>query len=161
MMQVKDIMERNLIVLKPEMTLREAAKILSENDISGAPVVDQEGKLVGILMVSDIIKEIKGKIESLGLAIPFTPFDLFDFYTVNMPMESENDIMRDVAEMKVGDVMRKKVHYVRDNDDIETAIEILGKKDISRVPVVDKEGRVIGIITRSDILRLLANNSLR
>ena len=161
MMQVKDIMGKNPILLKPEMTLREAAKILSENDISGAPVVDQEGKLVGILMVSDIIKEIKGKIESLGLAIPFTPFDLFDFYTVNMPVESDKDIMRDVAEMKVGDVMRKKVHYVRDDDDIETAIEILGKKDISRVPVVDKEGRVIGIITRSDVLKLLASNSLR
>ena len=160
-MQVKDIMGKNPILLKPEMTLREAAKILSKNDISGAPVVDQEGKLVGILMVSDIIKEIKGKIESLGLAIPFTPFDLFDFYTVNMPMESDKDIIRDVSEMKVGDVMRKKVHYVRDDDDIETAIEILGKKDISRVPVVDKERRVIGIITRSDILRLLANNSLR
>ncbi len=161
MMQVKDIMGKNPILLNPEMTLREAAKILSENDISGAPVVDQEGKLVGILMVSDIIKEIKGKIESLDLAIPFTPFDLFDFYTVNMPMESDKDIMRDVAEMKVGDVMRKKVHYVRDEDDIETAIEILGKKDISRVPVVDKEGRVIGIITRSDVLKLLASNSLR
>ncbi len=160
-MQVKDIMEKNLILLNPEMSLRDAAKLLAENDISGAPVVDNEGKLVGILMVSDIIREIKGKLESMGFAISFTPFDLFDFYTLNMPMESEKDIMREVADMQVKNVMRKKVYYVHDNDDLDTAIEILGKKDISRVPVVDKDEKVIGIITRGDILRLLANNSLK
>ena len=160
-MQVKDIMEKNLILLNPEMSLRDAAKLLGENDISGAPVVDNEGKLVGILMVSDIIREIKGKLESMGFAISFTPFDLFDFYTLNMPMESEKDIMREVADMQVKNVMRKKVYYVHDNDELDTAIEILGKKDISRVPVVDKDGKVIGIITRGEILRLLANNSLK
>jgi len=160
-MQVKDIMEKNLVLFNPEMRLREAAKLLSEKDISGAPVVDGDGKLIGILMVSDIIRELKGKIESMGLAISFTPFDLFDLYSVNMPMESERDIVREVANMKVENVMRKKVYYVRDDDDLDTVIEILGKKDISRVPVVDKDRKVIGIITRSDILRLLANNSLK
>ncbi len=158
-MIVKDIMEKNLILLNPEMSLRDAARILSEHDISGAPVVDKDGKLVGILMVSDIIKEIKNKIESLGLAISFTPFDLFDFYTINMPIENNKDIIKDVANMKVGEVMRKKVHSVQEDDDLDSVIEILGKKDISRVPVVNKDEKVIGIVTRSDVLKLLAKKN--
>ncbi len=153
MMLVREAMNRNVILLHPDMTLREASEIFAREGISGAPVVDDEGKLVGILTAKDILRAIKSRMENVGIYVFPTPFDFIDI----VPVEpAQSDVFKEISRMRVGDVMERRVHHVHEDEDIYFALELLVKNKVSRLPVVDKEGRVVGILTRSDLLRALA-----
>ncbi len=156
MMRVKEIMNRRPVLLSPDMTLRKAAEMLIENKISGAPVVDSQGKLIGFLMLGDIIHFIKNRLMSVGIIIPPTPFDFIDFYQYELPVETKDSIRREISETKVSEVMCRRVHTVNPDEDLWSVIYILAKKDVSHVPVVDENQRVIGIITRSDVIKALS-----
>ncbi len=157
-MKVGEIMNRDVISLKPDMTLKEASEILAKNNINGAPVIDDDKKLLGILTIKDILKFIKSRMESIGIYIFPTPFDFMDVLPMEIPVE-HRDAIKEIARIKVSEIMERRVHYVNVDTDIYDALNLLVKKDISRLPVVDKEKRVIGIVTRSDILRALALKS--
>ncbi len=158
MIKVREIMNRNPVLLSPDMTLREAAEILTENKISGAPVVDSQRKLIGFLMLCDIIHFIKSRFMSVGIIIPPTPFDFIDFYQYEIPVETKNSIRREISETKVSEVMCRRVHTVSPDDDLWSLIYILAKKNVSHVPVVDKNGKVIGIVTRGDVIKALSQS---
>jgi len=159
MMKVKDAMKREVITLKPEMSIKEAAEIMVKNNINGAPVVDAQNRLVGILTLKDILKIIKKKMESFGIYIFPTPFDFMETIPLTIPVESQKDIFSSISTIKVGEIMERNVHYVGEEDDIYDALYLLVKKDISRLPVVDREKRVIGIITRRDLLRAVSKSN--
>ena len=154
-MKVKEIMNENVVVLHPNMSIREASELLEKNKIGGAPVVDNNGKLVGILTTKDIISLVKSRMENIGIYIVSTPFDFMDFYQFDIPLEDKRSMVDEISRIKVGEIMRKKVHTVREEDDIYKLLDILVKKEVSRVPVVDKDERVVGIITRSDVLKVI------
>lgn len=158
MMKVEDVMNRNVITLKPDMTIKEATQLLAKKGISGAPVVNEEGKLIGILTVKDVLKVLKEQIEGFGIYIFPTPFDFMETIPLSLPVESQKDIFKRISSIKVEKVMEKRVHYVKPEDDIYDALYLLVKKEVSRLPVVDEEKRVIGILTRSDILRALSKS---
>ncbi len=157
MMKARDIMNREVITLSPELTVREASRILLENHINGAPVVDAEGKLIGIVTVGDIINLLRKRMESLGFVLAMTPFDILDFYAMELAVPENRDALKEISSVKISEIMKRRVHFVREDDDILEVIEILAKKGVSRVPVVDSGGKVIGIITRSDIIRMIAD----
>ena len=159
MMEVRDIMHRDVISVRPDMTVKEVARVLVENNINGAPVVDEEGHLVGIITMADLISLVKRRMEALGFVVAMTPFDIFDFYAMEIAAENR-DALREISNVRVSEIMKKKVHFVREDDDILDVVNILSRKDISRVPVVDRDGRVIGIVARSDIIRLIAEGKL-
>jgi len=156
MMRISEIMNRNVILLSPKMTIREAYEIFMKNNISGAPVVE-DGKLVGILTLKDILKVIKDRMESVGLYVLPTPFDFLDIIPYQIPVESRESF-KDLSNILVEEVMRRRVHYVTPDSDVLEALDMLVRKGISRLPVVDENMKVVGIVTRSDILRALANS---
>ena len=156
MMKVKDIMNRNPIVVRPNMSLREASRILIENNISGAPVVDSERRLIGLLMLSDIIRFIKDRFVSVGIIALPTPFDFIDFYQYNIPIETKQNLKNEIEETKVSDIMCRRVHAITPDEDLWSVVYILAKKEVSHIPVVDSEKRVIGIVTRGDIIKALS-----
>jgi len=158
MMKVGEIMTREVISLKPDMTLKEAAEIFAKNNINGAPVVDENNKLLGILTIKDILKLIKSRMESIGIYVFPTPFDFMDILPVEVPVE-HRDAIKEIGKIKVEEVMERRVHYVNEDTDVYDALNLLVKKEISRLPVVDEKKRVVGIVTRSDILRSLAMQS--
>jgi predicted transcriptional regulator len=157
-MNVGEIMTRKVISLRPDMTLKEAAEIFAKNNISGAPVVDENNKLLGILTIKDILKIIKSRMESIGIYVFPTPFDFMDILPLEIPVE-HRDAIKDIGKIKVEEVMEKKVHHVNESTDVYDALNLLVKKEISRLPVLDENGKVIGIVTRSDILKSLAIQS--
>ncbi len=159
MMKVGEIMNRNVITLRPDMTIKEAAEIMAKNNINGAPVVSADGKLLGILTIKDILKVIKEHMENLGIYIFPTPFDFMETIPLSLPVESQRDAFSRISSIKVEEVMERRVHYVQPDDDIYDALYLLVKKEVSRLPVVDEERRVVGIITRGDILRALSHSS--
>jgi len=155
-MKVKDLMTKNVITFSPDMTIKEAMEILVKNNIGGAPVVEN-GKLVGIITQRDILSYLDMAYKRQGWIFIPTPFDIIEIPRVTaLPYEKFTEIYESLGKEKIGDIMQKKVYFVEPDDDIEDAIQLLGKGKINRLPVVDKDREVVGIITRGDILRGLA-----
>lgn len=149
---VSDFMNADFIVLREEMSLREATRVLLENSLSGAAVVDEYGRLAGFVTERDIINKIKENFESSGLPLHLSLFDAVFLYDPNADERNrfENEAGR-VAAILVKDVMWKKVITVNPNDKIEIALHYLSKYRVNRIPVVEGD-QIVGIISRKDVL---------
>ncbi len=157
-MWAADVMTRDVLMLTPEMTLERAAERLVQRGISGAPVVDERGHLVGILSESDILRQLQRIAEeTLGkryLASRVHSLDLLAFLGERDHVAVEA-VYRQLRASKVSEVMTTHVHGVAPTDTLETVAAAMIEHDVNRLPVVDA-GRVIGIITRADLARVLA-----
>ncbi len=151
-------MTRDVVSLSPDMTLEVAAERLVQRGISGAPVVDGHGRLLGILSESDILRRLKQIAEdSLGkryLTSRVHSLDLLAFLGEREHAAVEQ-IYRQLRASKVGDVMTKRAVSVKPTDSIETVAATMIEHDVNRLPVVDA-GLVVGIVTRADLARVLA-----
>ncbi|MGC8598611.1 MAG: HPP family protein [Thermoplasmata archaeon] len=155
-MKVGEVMTKNVITLRPDMTVKEAMEILVKNNIGGAPVT-VNGKLVGIVTQRDLLSYLDMAYKRQGWIFIPTPFDIIEVPRLTaLPYEKFTEIYEKFGQEKIENVMQKKVYFVEPDDDIEDAIQLLGKAKVNRLPVVDKDKNVVGIITRGDILRALA-----
>ncbi len=121
----KDIMSNKLVVAKEGMNLEDAVKLLVNNKITGLPVVDREGKMIGILSEYDIIANV-GKEEKLSPEI----FQRSITYTIQVEAVDEDTPLNQILEKFIALKCR-------------------------RLPVIDKDRRLVGIISRRDIMRVL------
>ena len=145
--KAKDIMKRDVITVKPEATIREIATILIENKISGVPVVDAGGKLVGIVTEGDLLyKEnnprIPEYINILGAIIYYRG------------VERYNEDFKKLMAGTASEIMTAKTIVVSEEESIEKIASLMIQHDIKRIPVV-KGDQVIGIISRADIIQTL------
>ena len=137
-MKVKDLMTKNVITFTPDLTIKEAMEILIKNNIGGAPVV-QNGKLVGIITQRDILCFLDMAYKRQGWIFIPTPFDIIEIPRLTaLPYEKFTEIYESLGKEKIGNIMQKKVYFVEPDDDIEDAIQLLGKGKINRLPVIDK-----------------------
>ena len=119
---VGDIASKDVISLKVDYTLKDVAKVFSDNNIDGAPVM-KDNKVVGVFTVTDLVHAIA---------------------------EGKNDV-------NVGELMSKKVIIVNENIKIAKAIEIIFKKNISRLIIADDGNNLLGIVTRTDLIDSVTN----
>lgn len=140
------------------MTLEAAAERLVQRGISGAPVVDEGGRLVGILSESDILRHLKRLAEDLlgrrYLASRVHSLDLLAFLGEREHAAVE-EVYRKLRQAHVDQVMTKHVRSVAPTDTLEAVAAAMIEHDVNRLPVVDMD-RVVGIITRADLARVLA-----
>jgi CBS domain-containing protein len=154
MKTVKDFMNRNVIYLSPDDTIFEAAKILSQCNIAGAPIVDKD-KVVGVISISDIIKfvDIKlgvlPKIDTPGLSSLLLA--LVQMQKMHHDFQKE---LQKITSSKIRQVMSKAVITVSPSTTLVEAAEIMEKHDINRLPVVS-EGKLVGIVARADLIKAL------
>ncbi len=150
-MLAREIMSREVISISPEEKVDEAARILVENKISGLPVVDANNHVVGIITEKDLI------IRASELKVPFyvTLFDSIIF--LENPIRFNNDVKKYIA-TQVKDAMTRKVFVVEDDTPIGEIVEVMQKRAINRVPVV-RNDKLVGIITRNDILKSLVKTN--
>ena len=155
MITVKDAMQKKVIKFKDVDTISYVSSVLKEKKISGAPIVDDENKVIGIISEGDIMKLIEVHSPNLNLILP-APFDLIEL-PVRMEYEYEEIAsgVRKAASVLVGEIMTKKVFKVKEDSSISDAAEIMDKHKVNRLPVVDDDGKLIGIITRGDIIGAL------
>lgn len=146
-MLAKDVMTRDVIVVSPEDNVNLAMQMLVDNKISGLPVVDSENHLVGVVTEKDLM--IKAK----ELKVPFylTVFDSI-IYLEN-PGKFKEEIKKYTAH-RVKDVMTTKVITAEEDTPVSDIVELLTEHNINRVPIV-RRGKVVGIVTRNDILKAL------
>lgn len=152
-MKVKDVMNPNVIFCKPDNTVREAAKILKENNISGAPILEGE-KLVGIISEADLLRLlIVPKKRDLWLPSPFEVIEIPIRELISW--EETKRMLSDVGSTKLEEIMTKDVHTISSKASIEEASEHMIRHRINRLPVTE-DNRVVGIVTRGDIIKGLA-----
>ena len=142
---VRDVMTRSVVTIKRDADLHEAARILSENRISGMPVVDDNNRVIGVVSEADILI-------LAGLKREHTFKDILR-NILGEPVTAKK------GGDKVGDVMGFPPITSKADDDIGEVAKILDDRRIKRLPVVDDEGKLIGIISRADILKVIGKKS--
>ena len=152
-MKVKDVMNSNVVFCRPDNTVREAAKILKDNNISGAPVLDGD-ELVGIISEADLLKLLIVP-EQGELWLP-SPFEVIEVPIRELlGWEETKKMLSDVGLTKVEDIMTPEVHTIPSEASVEEASEHMIRHKINRLPVIE-DSRVVGIVTRGDIIEGLA-----
>mgnify|MGYP001576788584 CR=1 FL=1 len=148
MLKAKDIMTTNVITVKPSTTIEELSKKLMEHNISGVPVVNDEGDLLGIVTENDLISRNK------RLHIP-TVMRLFDAFIV---LESPGKIEKEIKKMTattVGEICTKKVMTVTEDTAVEDIATIMSEKKVHLIPVVVGK-KIRGIIGKIDLIKGIA-----
>ncbi len=151
-MLAKDIMKKDVFVLKRGDTVAYAIERLLEHNISGMPVVDEESILVGILTESDLVTKSK-KMDIPNYFPSFYP--LFDTKKYFDKVTNLDEKMKKIMDSKVEEVMTTEVFSVEEDVSMEEIVKLMADKGVHRIPVV-AEGKVVGIITQKDIIKAYA-----
>jgi CBS domain-containing protein len=146
-MRVKEIMCDNPITVTGGMEIIKAAKILLDRRINGMPVVDEAGKVVGILCQSDIIAQQK------KIPVP-SLFSFLDGYISLSSAKSLEKAVRKIAATTVADAMTPNPVTVGPDSSIETVAALMVDHNLHTLPVVEK-GVLVGVVGKEDILRTL------
>jgi CBS domain-containing protein len=162
MHKVKDIMSKSVLYLLPSDTIFEAAKLFSKFKFSGAPVVNnaRDKRIVGIVSETDIMKFLGSSLkacEKIGGEASCTSQTLILLNLLNMGKHSvsaKKDAQK-FLRIRIGDVMSADPMHISPEDSVIAAAEKMDRHDINRLPVVTKDGRLVGIIARQDIMRVL------
>jgi CBS domain-containing protein len=140
-------MTSEVITISPEADITEAVKILLDKGINGLPVVDGEGRLVGILCQSDLVRMQK----SLPIPSLFTLLDGFVPLSSSALLEAE---VKRIAASKVSDAMSTKVVTVAPDKTIDEIAALMVDKKFHTLPVV-QGGKLLGIVGKKDVLKTL------
>ncbi len=148
---VAEVMTRDPLTVKPETPLREAIKILAEKRISGLPVVDDAGKLIGVISETDLMWQQAG-------VTPPAYFMIFDsvIYLKN-PVEYDRELHKALGQT-VGEVMNQKPVTISPDKPLREAAKIMRDRKIHRLPVLDDSEQIVGILSLSDIIRDMAKS---
>jgi CBS domain-containing protein len=149
-MKVKEIMSTNVITLKSTDTIKDSVKVLVHNNISGAPVVDQNGKVIGILSETDIIGALKTQTKELAMIFP-SSHALGMTFEERITRREVQDAFRDVGNKPIMEVMSRNPITTTIDALVEDVAPIMIKSNINRVPVIEND-KLVGIVTRRDII---------
>jgi CBS domain-containing protein len=147
-MPVGDVMTTDIVTFSPTDNVRDAMQVLVDRGIDAAPVVDDHGRVVGLLSTGDLI------VQETQLHFP-TVISLLGA-TITLPSETrhfEEDLEKALG-ASVGEVMTEDPVTCRDDDTIEAAATKMHEHDVSRLPVV-RGDLLVGVVSRTDILRAI------
>jgi CBS domain-containing protein len=147
-MRIEEIMTRDVITVRPTTPIHTAARLMVEHRVSGLPVVDDDGKLVGIISDGDLILRQRRRAERPWWRAFF---------------ENGEQLAREYQKATgttVGEVMTRSVVSISPVWGIEMAATILQNRRIRRLPVV-RDGQLVGIVSRADLIRALATDAGR
>ncbi|CEH32693.1 CBS domain-containing protein [Romboutsia lituseburensis] len=146
----KDIMTMDVIVANRSDSIADVAQLLIKEKIGGVPVVSEDREVVGIISETDIMKKEKYVEAPQVLNLLQGLIFLSDF------KQMEEDMKR-VAAYKVEELMSTDIITVHENDTFDDVANVMIKKSVNRVPVVDNDNKLKGIICRYDIIRAMYN----
>lgn len=136
-MIVRDLMTADPVSVRPNTKVKAALALLDDNDITTLPVVTPDGRLCGVVSEADLIRDLVD--DDPRLMIP--PAE----HTLDRPLY-------------VGDVMTTHAITVREETDLAVAVELATSTSVKTLPVVDEHDRLVGIISRRDVVHMLARS---
>jgi len=145
-MKARDVMVAPIITVKPTASVRDAAEMLVENRISGLPVVDDDGKLVGVVSEGDLLHRVEAGTDrrrSWWLQL----------ITGDTRLASE---YIGAHARKVADVMSRRVITAPPETPLSEIAIRMEKNAINRVPIVDSDGQLVGIVSRANLVQAIA-----
>lgn len=148
-MAVRDLMVADVLTFSPDMNVQDAMRQLVEQDVDAGPVVDEHRKVLGMFSTGDVI------VEEARLHFP----TIVNFLGVNVALpwhdkELDESVAKALGEF-VSDVMTAKVVTIKADATVEDAATLMHDKQVSRLPVVDTTNRLVGLISRGDIVRAI------
>ena len=145
-MKVKDVMTREVTTLSPQMSVKDATGMLFKMQISGLPVTDEEGHVLGMFTEKDLIRlTLPSYVEHAGEFVYL--LDTNGFAKKSAELDK----------MKVSDAMRKEVICVGEDTPLAEVARIMITKKVRRIPVL-KDDKLVGIVARADIVREILKN---
>ncbi|MDY0408243.1 HPP family protein [Virgibacillus soli] len=146
-MQVKDFMITDVIYVTKEMNLKQLLQTLVRHKIGGVPVIGEQGKLLGVISDGDVLRYLKPQ--------GTTVYDMFSLVLIS---EKEDIVEKLTRSLKVPVeklMKRRDIQTLYADDDIETALQLFAKYHFKKIPIIDTNHHVIGIISRGDIIRYM------
>jgi len=157
-MKVNEVMTSDVFVVNKDDTVTEAVKKLAEKGISGAPVQNAEGKLVGMITETDILNALKVKYKRLEMVYPS-----LSKVSVTFIQKFDNkealEAFDEIATKKVGELMTSEILTVETGSELGNVVMMMMEKGINRVPVMDGDD-IVGIVSRADIIKGLAKSEM-
>jgi CBS domain-containing protein len=141
-MKVEDVMTREVVTVEPRTSLKDVARLLVDRRVSGVPVVEDDGTVVGVVSEADILlkeRERHGPSSLLGHML-----------------EWDADEGAKYAARDAADAMTAPAVTIRRSRPVHEAAAIMLDRRVNRLPVVDQHGRLVGIVTRADLVRAFA-----
>lgn len=147
---IRDVMTEKVVTLRPDQSFQEAADLLADRGIGAAPVVDADGKVVGMLRDEDLI------VSEANLHAP----TWFSFLGAEFPLPRaqkrfESELRRLVA-ADVRGLMMNDFEACGPDDVLGTVAARMHDRDVTHLPVIDADGRLVGIVARGDLVRRVA-----
>lgn len=139
-MKVSEVMTTEVVAVEPESTLKEVAELLAGHRISGLPVVDRTRRVLGVVSEADILQKEAGEDRRRGL--------LGRLLARERPAQLEA--------RTAGEAMTSPPITLRPEREVAEAARLMLEREVNRLPVVDAEGRLVGIVTRADLVRAFA-----
>ena len=136
--KAKEIMTENVVFVKRDTSLLDIAETMASHEISGIPAVDEEGKVIGVISEKDFLSRIGAK-SSMELIARF--------------LKNKGDIPVPTLKQRAEDIMTSPALTVNEDISISEITNIFTAKNINRVPVINSEGKIVGIISRADALQ--------
>ena len=148
---VADVMTPDPISVTPDTVLKDAIQLMADNHVGGLTVINADRNLVGILSESDLMWQ------TTGIEMP-TYITLLDsvIYLKN-PTQYNQELHKALGQL-VKDVMTDHVITIAPDQSLREAAHLMHEKKVRRLPVVNSEKQVVGILTRGDIVREMANS---
>ena len=158
-MDARDLMTTDVQTVSPDDDVADVLGRLAKASFNGFPVVDDGGVVVGIVTQTDLVSLFQTKDRTLWIPVGFPPFVDMLTYAVDVSWDEIDlgvDLLRN-ADKPVSAVMTEDVITVGPGTELTEIVDLLAddQRDINRLPVVDGDGKLVGIVARQDVLRAL------
>ena len=146
---VAEIMTTDVVTVSPETSLQSAIQILAEREISGLPVVDGTGDLVGVISETDLTWQATG--------VDTPPYIMFlDSVIYLQNPAKHNDEVHKALGQTVKEAMSDRPATVKATETVREAARIMHNNKVRRLPVVDEQSKLVGMITQGDVIKMMA-----
>lgn len=149
-MRARDVMKKNVVFVSESDSIKEVLEVLMGNHISGVPVVDKNNHVVGIVTEKDLLTKEKGL--NISSCIQFLESILFIDGDLHYSINQEK-----MLTLTAKDIMSAPAYVVSSDAPIAEIASVMVNRHINRVPVINKDRQLVGIIGRSDLLPVLIN----
>jgi CBS domain-containing protein len=151
-MKIEDVMQKDVIKFNELDKIVDVAQSFRDNKISGAPVVDDKNHVVGIISEGDIMRLIEIHSPKINLILP-APLDLIELpLRMKYELDEVAEDMQKAGSTVIDQIMTRKLIKIAPDASIQEAAKLMDSHKVKRLPVVDSEGKLVGIVTRGDII---------
>lgn len=146
-MTISEVMTKEVLAIQESTPVQTMLRLFARTEISGAPVIDHDGNLIGVVSLSDLARK-RSRI-----------FDSDKSFYLDIPIEPEEADKKEDTSLKVSDIMTHLIISAKASDPILRAADLMVNHDIHRVVVTDQD-KVVGLITSGELIRVFRDRLL-